>query len=252
MVSAVLEVDCRRRTLLRGGLRPWSGAACYAAAPVMAPPEVPPQPLPSAPPDPVSAEERALLEGLRRGDDDAFETLVRTFTARMLAVARRILRNEEDAREAVQDAFVSIFRGIGGFAGGARLSTWIHRVSINAALMKLRARKQVRERPIDDLLPRFDDGGHDLEPAEPWGESAAELVSKEESRELVRRLVGELPETYRVALMLRDIEELSTEEVARQLEVTPNAIKIRIHRARQALRARLDANLRTRSGRDPT
>ena len=181
-----------------------------------------------------------------------FEAIVREHGCRMLAVAKRILRNEEDAREAVQDAFVSVFKGIGGFAGGARISTWVHRVAINAALMKLRAKHAVHEKPIDDLLPRFDDAGHELESHAPWSESAEELVSKEETRVLVRHLIDELPDTYRVALMLRDIEELSTEEVAKQLEVTPNAVKIRIHRARQALRTLLDARVGSRSGRGPT
>lgn len=219
----------------------------------MASPDLSPQPPPPAPPDPASlAEERALLENLRRGDEAAFEALVRTHSGRMLAAARRILRNEDDAREALQDAFISVFRGIGGFAGESRLSTWLHRVAINAALMKLRVRKHVRERPIDDLLPRFDDAGHDFEAHEPWAASADELVSREESRAVVRALIDELPETYRVALLLRDIEELPTEEVARQLEVTPNAVKIRIHRARQALRTLLDARVRAGARREPS
>ena len=252
MVTGPILDVLLRAAVLRGVLRPGGASACYAAPSAMTPPDATPQPLPPAPADRALAEEQELLAALRRGDDAAYESLVRAETGRMLAVARRILRNEEDAREAVQDAFVSIFKGIGGFAGGARLSTWLHRVAINAALMKLRARKHVQERAIDDLLPRFDDKGHELESHAPWSESAEELVSREETRALVRRLIDELPETYRVALLLRDIEELSTEEVARQLEVTPNAIKIRIHRARQALRTLLDASVRSRSGRDPT
>lgn len=191
--------------------------------------------------------ERQLVESLRRGDEAAYEALVRRHSGPLLAATRRILRNEEDAREALQDAFLSAFRGIHGFAGEAKLSTWLHKVAINAALMKLRSRKQVREKPIDDLLPRFDDSGHDFVPTEPWSESADTLVSLQEKRTLVRELVNELPETYRVALLLRDIEELPTEEVARMLDVTPNAVKIRVHRARQALRALLDGRFRLAS-----
>jgi RNA polymerase sigma-70 factor, ECF subfamily len=192
----------------------------------------------------MAGEDSALLEQLRRGDATAFETLVRENIGPMLAAARRILKNEEDAREAVQDAFLSAFRGIERFAGDAKLSTWLHRIAINAALMKLRARKSIQEKPIDDLLPRFDDSGQELVANEPWSESAEELASQAEARAMVRMLIDELPDTYRVALLLRDIEELSTEEVAKQLDVTPNAVKIRIHRARQALRAQLDARLR--------
>lgn len=192
----------------------------------------------------MAGEETALVEQLRHGDAAAFEELVRENIGAMLATARRILKNEEDAREAVQDAFLSAFRGIERFTGDSKLSTWLHRIAINAALMKLRAKNAVHEKPIDDLLPRFDDSGQELVPNEPWSESAAELAEQAEARAMVRMLIDELPDTYRVALMLRDIEELSTEEVAKQLEVTPNAVKIRIHRARQALRALLDARLR--------
>lgn len=191
----------------------------------------------------MADEERPLLERLRRGDADAYESLVRENSGRMLGAIRRILRNEEDAQEALQDAFLSAFRGIGSFAGEARLSTWLHRIAVNAALMKLRSKRAVQEKPIDDLFPRFDETGHELVPSEAWTESAEELAAKAETRALVRTLIDELPETYRVALLLRDIEELSTEEVARQLEVTPNAVKIRVHRARQALRALLDGRL---------
>lgn len=192
----------------------------------------------------MAAEDSTLLEQLRRGDAAAFEQLVRENIGPMLIAARRILKNEDDAREAVQDAFLSAFRSIERFTGDAKLSTWLHRIAINAALMKLRARNAVREKPIDDLLPRFDDAGQELAPNEPWAESAEELASQAEARAMVRMLIDELPDTYRVALLLRDIEELSTEEVAKQLDVTPNAVKIRIHRARQALRALLDARLK--------
>jgi RNA polymerase sigma-70 factor (ECF subfamily) len=191
----------------------------------------------------MADEERTLLERLRRGDAAAYESLVRDHSGRMFGAVRRILRNEEDAHEALQDAFLSAFRGIASFAGDAKLSTWLHRIAVNAALMKLRAKRAVHEKPIDDLFPKFDDTGHELVPNEPWQESAEELASKAETRALVRTLIDELPDTYRTALLLRDIEELPTEEVARQLEVTPNAVKIRIHRARQALRTLLDARL---------
>src|SRR6185295_6039768 len=102
-----------------------------------------PHSMPSPPDD-----DTTLLAALRRGDDAAFETLVRTHASRMLAATRRILHNEDDAREALQDAYISVFRHIGGFTGGSRLSTWLHRIAVNAALMKLRSRKSIREKPI--------------------------------------------------------------------------------------------------------
>jgi RNA polymerase sigma-70 factor (ECF subfamily) len=189
-------------------------------------------------------DEAELVRALVRGEAAAFETLVRAHTPAMLAVARRITRNEEDAREAVQDAFVSVFRSIGRFGGESRLATWLHRIAVNAALMRLRQKRRRPETPIDELLPKFQDDGHELRPNEPWSAPASELAELAETREIVRKAVDELPETYRVALVLRDLEGLETEEVARMLDVTPNAVKIRIHRARQALRAKLDERLR--------
>jgi RNA polymerase sigma-70 factor (ECF subfamily) len=185
-----------------------------------------------------------LLERLKRGEAEAFETLVRRHSPALLRVARRILRNEEDAREALQDAFVSIFKSIGRFVGDSRLATWLHRVTVNAALMKLRTRRRHPETSIEELLPRFRDDGHEVSGNARWSEPASELIARKETAEFVRRMVDSLPDSYRVVLVLRDFEELSTEEVARMLEATPNAIKIRLHRARQALRAKLDARFR--------
>jgi RNA polymerase sigma-70 factor, ECF subfamily len=191
-----------------------------------------------------TSEDQRLLGLLRRGDASAFETLVRLYGGRLLAVARRLLRNEEDARDAVQDAFLSAFRSIDGFEGQARISTWLHRIVVNAALMKIRSRQRKPEDTIEDLLPRFLDDGHPVEPAVLWRSTCQEAVERGETRALVRRCIDQLPETYRNVLMLRDIEEMDTQEAARLLGVTENAVKIRLHRARQALRALLDPHLR--------
>jgi RNA polymerase sigma-70 factor (ECF subfamily) len=104
--------------------------------------------------------EADLLPGLRNGDGEAFEALVRQNCYRLLAAARRILGNEEDAREAVQDAFLSAFRALHTFDGTARLSTWLHRIAVNSALMKLRRRIRKPERSLEPLLPTFLDDGH--------------------------------------------------------------------------------------------
>jgi RNA polymerase sigma-70 factor (ECF subfamily) len=206
-----------------------------------APAQRPPPPEPKAP---APEEDARLLDALRRGDEAAFETLVRRHSGPLLAATRRILRNDEDAREALQDAFLSAFKAIGSFEGGARLTTWLHRIAVNAALMKLRTKRRHPESSIEEMLPRFQADGHPVEPNEPWTEAASELASRAETRALVRKTIDEMPDSYRTVLLLRDIEELSTEETARMLEATPNAIKIRLHRARQALRARLDQRLK--------
>jgi RNA polymerase sigma-70 factor (ECF subfamily) len=189
------------------------------------------------------AEDAALLVRLRAGDDDAFETLVRRYSPRLYLVARRIVGNDEDARDVVQEAFVSAFRGLSRFQGEARLSTWLHRIVVNTALMKLRTRKRKPEESIEPLLPGFLGDGHFSGRWTDWQEPVDQAMSRAETRALVRHRINELPESYRTVLLLRDIEGLSTEEAAQALQTTPNAVKIRLHRARQALRTLLAPHL---------
>jgi RNA polymerase sigma-70 factor (ECF subfamily) len=184
-----------------------------------------------------------LVEALRRGDADAFEALVRREGVRMLAAARRLLGSEEDARDAVQEAFLQVHRNVGEFQGESRISTWLHRIVVNAALMKLRSRRRKPEQQLDELLPQFDEGGRWLRPIAGWERPSEELLESAETRALVRRAIDQLPPAYREVLMLRDIEELDTEETARMLGVSLNAVKVRLHRARQALRTLLEREL---------
>jgi len=190
------------------------------------------------------ADEGALLAALRAGDERAYQRLVADYGGRLLAVARRMLRSEEDARDAVQEAFLLAFRALPRFEGQSRISTWLHRIVVNAALMKIRSRKARPEEPLEPLLPTFREDGHWVVRFQCWEESADELLERSEVRALVRAAIDRLPESYRTVLVLRDIEELDTAEVAEMLGVTPNAVKIRLHRARQALRTLLDPRIR--------
>lgn len=189
-------------------------------------------------------EEGALLAALRGGDDRAYERLVNEHGGRMLAVARRMLRNDEEARDALQEAFLLAFRGLPRFEGQSRLSTWLHRIVVNASLMKLRSRRAHPEESIEPLLPTFLEDGHSSVSYGDWPESADRLLERAEVRERVRASIDRLPVTYRTVLLLRDIEELDTGEVAEALGISANAVKIRLHRARQALRELLDPHLR--------
>ncbi len=187
--------------------------------------------------------ETALIRAIRAGDEAACERVVRQQSGRILGTARRLLSNEEDARDAVQDAFLSAFRSIEGFQGASRLSTWLHRIVVNAALMKLRMRRRKPEQSIDELLPEFLEDGHQTPRSVKWSEPYAEL-ERRETHALVHQCIDQLPVSYRTVLILRDIEELDTEETAKLLGVTQNAVKIRLHRARQALRTLLDPHFR--------
>src|SRR5262245_25981663 len=189
-------------------------------------------------------EEARLLSALRAGEDSAYEELVRLHTGRLLAVARRFVRNPEDAQDLVQEAFLSAFRSLDRFEGTARLSTWLHRIVVNAALMRLRSRRRAPEESIEELLPKFLEDGHAAESSREWGVSGEEAVQKAQTRQLVRQCIERLPESYRLVLILRDIEEVDTEEAAKLMGITANAVKIRLHRARQALRGLLDPHFR--------
>jgi RNA polymerase sigma-70 factor, ECF subfamily len=189
------------------------------------------------------SEERALVARLKSDDDTAYEEVVRRFGPRMLSVARRLLTQEQDAQDAVQDAFLSAFKSIGNFQGDAKLATWLHRIVVNAALMKLRSKRRKPESAIDDLLPKYHDDGHRRSNGD-WRVTHDTAVQTSEIREQVLAAIDKLPDLYRDILMLRDIEELSTEEAAQQLEITAGAVKTRLHRARLALRDTLDPFMR--------
>jgi len=181
------------------------------------------------------ADEGRLLEALRDGHELAFETMVRVYGGRMLSVARRITKNDEDARDVVQSAYLSAFRALNDFEGHCQLSTWLHRIVVNTALMRLRSRKRKPEESIEVLLPAFQDDGHHVEQFSDWSAPADQLLERKQTRATVRACIQQLPENYREVLILRDIEELSTQEVADMLSMTTTAVKVRLHRARQAL-----------------
>jgi RNA polymerase sigma-70 factor (ECF subfamily) len=175
-----------------------------------------------------AVDDPALVTALRAGDPQAFDTLMRTYGAKLLATARRILTNDDEAREAVHEAFISAFRARRGFQGEAKISTWLHRIVVNHP-----------EEPIDDLLPSFRPDGHHAERFTAWTEPVDVALGRKETSAFVRAAIDKLPDSYRTVLLLRDIEEYSTEEAAAALGITPNAAKIRLHRARMALRALL-------------
>ena len=202
-----------------------------------------PPPVAAADPGASPPAEAVLVAALRRGDHDAFATLVRDHGRQLLATARRMLGNEDDARDVLQEGFASAFRSVERFEGKSRLATWLHRIVVNTALMKLRSRRSRPEASIEDLQPRFLDDGHHADPPCPWSERATEALQSAESSAILRRAIDQLPPAHREVLVLRDIEQLSTEAVGELLGVTQNAVKIRLHRARQALRTLLDRHL---------
>lgn len=192
------------------------------------------------PPASQDPEEAALVAALRAGDGAAYEKVVRAYGGRMLKVAQRLLKNREEARDAVQDAMVSAFKGIRSFDHGSRLYTWLHRITINTSLKRIRTLSREPEQSIEPLLPRYKDNGDRLQWARPFSEPMDLAMERAEKRAMVRQCIDRLPDTYRTVLILRDIEGLDTAETARALDATENAVKIRLHRARAALRELLE------------
>ena len=175
--------------------------------------------------------ESVLVESLKAGDDAAFNYLVFSESERMHSVARRFFHEDEDARDAVQEAFLAAYRAIDRFEGQARLSTWLHRVVVNACLMKLRSRRRKPEQSLDDASTAT--------LVAHTSEDAHQVLENDEVTSRVHAAIADLPEPHQSVLRLRDLEERDTRETAIVLDISPAAVKTRLHRARTALRTRL-------------
>ncbi len=186
-------------------------------------------------PQDTDAEVR-LVAALQAGDQDAFEEMVRSHGARLLAVARRLLRNEEDARDCVQEAFLSAHRRIGTFEGRSTLRTWLQRIVTNAALTKLRAKRSRPEEVADSVLPTYEANGLREGPSATNVATPEELLQRSGTAAMVREALDRLPDSYRTIILLRDIQGYTTQETAETLEISDGAVKVRLHRARTALR----------------
>ncbi len=189
-------------------------------------------------------EDARLAEAISRREPGAFEQLVRRYGSRLLVTGRRILRDVQLAEDCLQETFIKAFDKIDTFEGRSSLATWLHAIMVNQALMKLRKDRPGRLEQIDELMPQFDSEACRIEA--PWSRLAApdELLEQEQSRQLVQSQIEQLPETYRIVLQLRDIEEHDTSTVAEILDVTEGAVKVRLHRARAALKVLLEPLLR--------
>ena len=168
------------------------------------------------------------------------EQLVRDNIGWMLALAQRLLSDRALAEDAVQDAFLNAFRALDTFEGRSSLKTWLHRITVNASLAKLRRLKRLSEQPLDEYLPEFDQ--HDCRTETPWTHIAhiEDVLENEHLRMLVHTKINTLPDSYRIVLLLRDIEGYNTSEVSKLLDVSESNVKVRLHRARAALKKLLE------------
>lgn len=172
------------------------------------------------------------------------ERLVRDHIAWMLALAERILHDHALAEDAVQEAFLAAFRGLDKFEGRSSLKTWLHRITVNASLTKLRRAKRLAEQPIDEYLPEFDRYECRIEAPLTDRAPVEDLLESADLRAQITKGIDALPESYRIVLQLRDIEGYKTSEVAALLDISESNAKVRLHRARAALKALLEPILR--------
>lgn len=188
-------------------------------------------------------EERALDEKLVRelkaGKEEAFNQIVENYQRKIYALAFNLTRNPMDAQDVAQDVLLSIFKKIDTFQGKSAFSSWVYRITLNAAYMKLRNRKKDPAVSLDEMLPAFNNSGFQQEKLLDWSENTDSLLFSNETRKIIEQAVDQLPEKEKVVFLLRDVEELSTERVGEILDLTIPAVKSRLHRARLFLRKKL-------------
>jgi len=186
---------------------------------------------------PAGFDESALVAQAKAGDQNAFAELVNRYERKIYRLAKNITRNDEDAEDVLQDAFLKAYTNLDNFKGDSKFYTWIVRIAVNEALMRLRKRKTDRSVPLDEPVEL----GEETVQREiaVWEDNPEQQYSQEEWRKILDEAVDSLKPDFRTVFVLRDIEELSTEETAETLGISVPAVKSRLLRARLALRERL-------------
>ena len=189
----------------------------------------------------VKEDEPILVAAAQGGDIAAFETLVGRYERKILRLAQNITQNREDAEDVMQEAFLKAYEHLSGFQGNSRFYTWLVRIAVNQALMKLRKR-----RPNQVSIDEEVNTGEDLIPREieDWGPSPEDRYKQTELSDILSEVIADLDPSFRIVFQLRDIEELSTEETAEALGLSVPAVKSRLLRARLKLRQKLNKYFR--------
>lgn len=185
----------------------------------------------------------SLVKRLKLKSPEALQELVDRYARRLYFVSFRILRNAQDAEDAVQQTFLNAFQAIDNFREESSLYTWLYRIVSNQSLLKLRQRqrRQQHEIPLEPYLPRFEEGQH-ADQILDWTQTPESNLGTQELAEFFEQCVDELPEDYRIAYILKDVEKLPEDEVCKLLGVTLPTMKNRVHRARLVIRGRIQDN----------
>ena len=191
-------------------------------------------------------DESVLVDAARKGDIGAFESLVKRYDRNVFRIAQHITQNREDAEDVVQDAFLKAYQNLGQFQGQSKFYTWLVRIAVNEALMRLRRRRPERMVSIDEDVKTEEDS-IPREIAD-WSPNPEQLYNQGELKEILQKTIQGLPESFRTVFILRDVEGLSTEETADALGLSVPAVKSRLLRARLQLRERLTKYFKRRNG----
>jgi RNA polymerase sigma-70 factor (ECF subfamily) len=200
-------------------------------------------------PEPVT-EELQLVNAAKAGDMGAFEDLVRRYDRNVFRIAQHITQNREDAEDVVQDAFLKAYQNLGQFQGQSKFYTWLVRIAVNEALMKLRKRRPERFVSLDEDVKTEEDS-MPREIAD-WSPNPEQQYNQAELKEILGKTIQGLPAGFRTVFVLRDVEGLSTEETAEALDLSIPAVKSRLLRARLQLRERLNKYFKSRRSGDGT
>jgi RNA polymerase sigma-70 factor (ECF subfamily) len=193
---------------------------------------------------PAPESDLALVARLQQGDKSAFREIVRRHQDKVYRLALRLTRDEARAQDAMQDAFLQVYRKIEQFQENSAFTTWLYRITVNAALMRLRSEKRHRETSLEEASPRYTEQGEIAEPVDDWSTAVDDDAGNRELAQHAQVAIDRLPETYKSVFVLRELEDLSTEDVAQILELTVPTVKTRLHRARLALRKALAERVR--------
>lgn len=180
--------------------------------------------------------DQELIAEFQKGDQRSFEELLARYSNKVFSLASRLTRNSEDAEEVLQDVFVTVHRKIKGFEGKSSFSSWLYRVTVNAAFMKLRKRKQDQTVPLEDIVKQSHVVSALKSPEHAFVDSQ---TIRNEMLEALESAIRKLPDDYRPVFILRDVDGLTSREVSRILDLTIPAVKSRLHRSRLMLRRRL-------------
>jgi RNA polymerase sigma-70 factor (ECF subfamily) len=196
---------------------------------------------PAAPAAAVATDQELVVKAQGK-DYAAFEQLLDRYEDKIFRLAYRFVRNESEAKEILQDTFLTIWRKLDTFKGDSQFSSWLYRVAANTALMRLRSQRRHPEVSTEDLPIGYLDNYGQLPPViDNWAKRPDEELASDELRRHIQSSVDALPEIYRAVFLIRDVEGLSTEETAEVLQISVPTVKTRLHRARIALRDAISA-----------